>query len=191
MHTATVTNFKISVKCVPVSLDSVVERALEQAYTVKKNNNFVVLKREFCCSLFKRKLGCLYNHVNITKIKSRLEIAGILKELEKVGVYCQHNLVVIDNITGQLNTQTKVDVKKLVTTNLQSVINEIANSYSIVVRYNNEKFPGAFLKIFEKGRKLGTSIIFHSGKIVFVGSKCEEDLQCLSQLTCAIIRPKY
>lgn len=191
MSAATVTNVKISIKCQPVSLHTVLEIAVKNGYAVKESNNFIILKREFCCSLFKRKFGNLYNHVNVTKIKSELEIVKILEELEKIGVFCLSEHLVVDNITGQLDTHTKVDIKKLVTGNLQAVVDKCTNDAAVYVRYNNERFPGAFLKILKQGRKLGTSIVFHSGKIVFVGCKCAQDLQCLSQLTRAIILPKF
>lgn len=181
--TAVVTNVKISTKCQPVSLHTVLEKAVEHAYRVKENNNFIILKREFCCSLFKRRSGSLYNHVNVTKIKSLLDIDKILEELKKIDVCCRPELVVVDNITGQLDTHTNIDIRRLVSSNLQSLFHKCSSDISVHVRYNNEKFPGAFLKFFKQGRKLGTSIVFHSGKIVFVGCKCEEDLQCLSQLT--------
>lgn len=125
--------------------------------------------------------------MNVTKIKSLLDIDKILEELQKIGVCCRPELLVVDNITGQLDTQTKIDIRRLVTSNLQLVFDKYAKNISVHVRYNNEKFPGAFLKFFKEDRKLGTSIVFHSGKIVFVGCKCEEDLQCLSLLTHAII----
>jgi TATA-box binding protein (TBP) (component of TFIID and TFIIIB) len=43
------------------------------------------------------------------------------------------------------------------------------------MKYNNEKFPGLFVKFKE-----GTAILFHSGKVVLVGCKNEENLKCLT-----------
>jgi len=185
--TALVTNVKISIKCDPVSLHTVSEKAVDHAYKVKRNNNFIVLKRDFCVSLFKRKLGGLYNHVNITKIRNLANIDKIIGELEKIGVFCRTEFLVVDNITGQLNTRVHIDIRKFVNNNLQSVFDKFTKDISVHIKYNNEKFPGAFLKIFKGKRKLGTSIVFHSGKVVFVGSKCLRDIQCLSLLTHAII----
>lgn len=185
--TALVTNVKISIKCDPVSLHTVSEKAEDQAYKVKKSNNFIVLKRDFCVSLFKRKLGALYNHVNITKIRDFDSIDRIISELKKIDVFCRTEFLVVDNITGQLNTHVYIDIRKFVNNNLQSVFDKYTKDISVHVKYNNEKFPGAFLKFFKEKRKLGTSIVFHSGKVIFVGSKCLKDIQCLSLLTHAII----
>ncbi len=39
------------------------------------------------------------------------------------------------------------------------------------LKYNNEKFPGLFVKF-----ETGTVILFHSGKLVIVGCKTEKDI---------------
>ena len=50
------------------------------------------------------------------------------------------------------------------------------------IKYNNEKFPGVFLKF-----KIGTVILFHSGKLVIVGCKNIENIECLISKICAHI----
>lgn len=189
--TAHLTNVKVSIKCEPVSLHTVLEKAQRRGYLTKERNNFIVFRKEFCCSLFKRKSNTQNNHVNITKIKSLPETDSILEELKLIGVICLPQTLVIDNITGQLNTQSTIDIRKLVTSNLQLAIEKCASDAVIHVKYNNENFPGAFFRIYKKNQKLGTSILFHSGKIVFVGCKQVEHLQCLASLTHAITLLKF
>lgn len=189
--TVLLTNVKVSVKCEPISLHTVAETAQRHAYAVKARNNFIVLKKGFCCSLFKTKIGGSHNHVNITKIKSLSHIEKILEKLKRIKIICLPETLVVDNITGQLNIGTAVNLRKLITSNLQCALDKQAKDSLIHVKYNNETFPGAFFRIYQHNRKLGTSIVFHSGNIVFVGCKNMEQLQCLALLTRAIILSKF
>ena len=45
------------------------------------------------------------------------------------------------------------------------------------VKYNSEQFPGLFIKF-----NTGTVILFHSGKIVIVGCKTQQEVWKLSDL---------
>lgn len=185
-----VTNVKVSVKCLPISLHTVSEKAFENGFRVRVSNNFIVLKKEFCSSIFKNRSGETLNHVNVTKIRNLCDVEKVFRELEIVGVYCRPEHLVIDNITGQLNTHARINIRKLVSSDIQYLLNKYSDGVSVTVKYNNEKFPGAFLRLFKRGKRLGTSIVFHSGKIVFVGCKREADLKCLALLTRVIILMK-
>lgn len=189
---ALLTNVKFSVKCSPISLHTVSSKALEAGYTVIHSNNFLVLKNYFCCTIFNRRAGTPFNHVNVTKIRRLCDITKVLKELENIGVCCRSDLLVIDNITGQLDTRSTVNIRKLVgSKQIKTFLERYTDNITLKIKYHNEKFPGAFLKIFKGARKLGTSIVFHSGKVVFVGSKSEKDLKCLALLTHVIILLKF
>lgn len=181
------TNIKISLKSSDLSLHTVSNKAHQQGYKVSCRNNFILLRREYLLTIFKNKIGSSVNHINVTKIKVFSEITSILKKLKDLGINCSENSVVIDNITGQLDTSQIINLRKIVTSNIQHIINNYRTDICIRVKYNNETFPGAFLKFSKDRRKLGTSIIFHSGKVIFVGCKTEKDLKCLSHLTHVII----
>jgi transcription initiation factor TFIID TATA-box-binding protein len=68
----------------------------------------------------------------------------------------------------------------IATTNLNRKLNlvDISSRKKFTnIKYNNEKFPGLFVKF-----NIGTAIIFHSGKIVIVGSKSIENIECVLNL---------
>ena len=78
----------------------------------------------------------------------------------------------VDNIIATLNIQKPIDLVSVCEKKLFESI-----------KYNNEKFPGLFVKFKE-----GTAILFHSGKIVLVGCKTKKDLKCLTLNICAVIK---
>jgi len=66
-----------------------------------------------------------------------------------------------------------------------SLQNLAINQFHNVAKYNCETFPGLFIKYKE-----GTVILFHSGKVVIVGCRREQDIQCLIQNLIAAIHEK-
>jgi TATA-box binding protein (TBP) (component of TFIID and TFIIIB) len=72
----------------------------------------------------------------------------------------------VDNIIASTSVDKKLDLCLICSSGVFKSI-----------KYNNEKFPGLFIK-FEN---LGTAILFHSGKIVIVGSKTRNNIECLIQ----------
>jgi TATA-box binding protein (TBP) (component of TFIID and TFIIIB) len=82
----------------------------------------------------------------------------------------------IDNITGSIDLKKEIHIENLINSIRTS---KDRNFKSIKITYNNEKFPGVFLKQV----RVGTIIIFYSGKVVLVGCKTREDLECLASLT--------
>ncbi len=93
--------------------------------------------------------------------------------------------MIIDNITGSFDLKKELILKDLI---------EITQNYqfegNIYISYNNEKFPGMFLKVKIGNKRIGTIIIFHSGKVVFVGCKRLRNLRCLESLTLALTSTK-
>lgn len=70
----------------------------------------------------------------------------------------------IDNLTSTLKLN-----RALI---LSEIIKENHKNYNL--KYNNEKFPGLFIKFLE-----GTLILFYTGNIIAVGCKNLQDLQYL------------
>lgn len=161
-----VTNFKISLKVLPICLDTVCKIAQQLNIKFKKYNNFLVVNDQFTYIIFKNKNG-FNTHINVTKIKQ-------FEDIKKSKHFLSHNFLShlksgivsdkIDNITASYDLKQNIDIFKTIK-NFENLCE---------VRYNNETFPGVFLKHF-----LGTIIVFHSGKAIFIGSKSQCELECL------------
>lgn len=163
-----ITNIKISLKVLPICLDTVCSIAKNCNISFKKYNNFVVLRTEFTYIIFKNKKGC-NTHVNITKLRFFSDIEKSKQFLNRKILCLLKSSVIhqkIDNITASYDLKKNVNILK--------TIKKFINLCE--VRYNNEKFPGVFLK-----HTLGTIIVFHSGKTILIGSKTLDSLKCLTQ----------
>jgi hypothetical protein len=165
---STITNIKISLKVLPICLDTVCSIAKKCDLAFKRYNNFIVLRNEFTYIIFKNKKGC-NTHINITKLRCFSDIERCQDFLNR-DILCMFKSCVIqqkiDNITASYDLKKNVDILKTI----EKFINLCE------VRYNNEKFPGVFLK-----HSLGTIIVFHSGKTILIGSKNLNSLKCLTQ----------
>jgi TATA-box binding protein (TBP) (component of TFIID and TFIIIB) len=114
--------------------------------------------------------------VNITKIKNFNEIEESIISLRDIGLVADRSSMKIDNITGSIDLKKEIHIENLINSIRTS---KDRNFKSIKITFNNEKFPGVFLKQV----RVGTIIIFYSGKVVLVGCKTREDLECLASLT--------
>jgi TATA-box binding protein (TBP) (component of TFIID and TFIIIB) len=154
-------NIKISLKVKKVSLNSVLSVLDHERVKYVFKNNYIIIKRKYVFVVFKPKDQRIH-HINITGIK---EISGInksiclLKLVNIVPIFYK-----IDNITASYNHNCTI--------NLIDILNKTKNLYP--VKFNKEKFPGLFIKV-----KLGTFIIFHTGKINLVGCQNVCDIQLL------------
>lgn len=178
---AKVTNVKISIKCLRTSLDTVVNICEKNLLKFKKFDNFIVVYSDCIYTIFKSKENDLYNHINITKIREIENIKVSLDNLQHFGFNIIYDSVKIDNVTGSMNIKKEII--------LQDLIKYIRNSNfeeNISLSFNNETFPGLFIKLEKDSRKIGTIIIFHSGKIVFVGCKSLNDLKHLRVFILAV-----
>lgn len=169
-------NVKISIKIEGISLNTVSEVCLQKSLDYKKYENFIVVKNKFTFIIFKNNKKNI-NHVNITKIPTIDAINESLLYLKECGetIIIRPNTMKIDNLTATTNLNKEINLPEFVRRNSQ-----IYN-----IKYINEKFPGLFIK-FEKG----TIILFHTGKVVLIGSKTESDLECLNQKIHAITNMK-
>lgn len=177
-----VTNIKVSINCNKVSLDSVLLQCENKQIKTKVYPNFILFESKFVYTIFKNKEINSYNHINITKIKNKLELRESLNQLKTYfGITFIKNTLKVDNITGTLNLQKEIVLKELI-----NYTETYKFDGDIFISYNNEKFPGAFLKVKKENKKIGSILVFHSGKVVFVGCKTIYDLKCLESLILAI-----
>lgn len=156
-----IANVKVSIKTSALVLDNVIKKCMEKALYCKNYNNFLVCKNVYTYIIFKQNKNN-ENHINITKIPNLDSVSHAIKCIQDL-TNCLVLSQTVDNIIASTSCQKQL--------NLKEISKLFAN-----VKYNNEKFPGLFIKF-----KKGTVILFHSGKIVIVGSKNEQDIQCLIQ----------
>lgn len=168
-----VTNIKVSVNLEKQSLDSVEKKIKDSRLAYKKYNNFIVLRDNFVYTIFRSGKNN-FNHVNITKIKHFFEVEEAIDILQNLDLNINRKSLKIDNITGSIDLKKEVRIEDVI-----ELISSNANFSNIKISYNNEKFPGLFLKL----KSVGTIIIFYSGKVVFVGCKTAENLECLASLS--------
>jgi TATA-box binding protein (TBP) (component of TFIID and TFIIIB) len=156
-----IANVKVSIKTLSLSLDIVFNCLTLKGLKCKNYTNFLVIKNKFTYIIFKTN-NKNENHINITKIPSLSHVKEALETIKTL-THCFITSSKIDNIIATTNAHRKLNLEKIV-----------SEKKFKQIKYNNEKFPGLFLKFTN-----GTAIIFHSGKIVLVGCKSEEALKCL------------
>lgn len=126
----------------------------------------MVTKLKYTYILFKRNIKNIENisHVNITNIPTLdclTEAIEILRSFDPNTItesYC------VDNITVSKNFNTFI--------NLTELFSNLPND--VKATYNSETFPGVFLKY---PNKLGTAILFHTGRCVLLGCKTVSNIE--------------
>jgi len=158
-------NVKVSVKLESIELKHVISYFNSNLLNYKDKSNYIILNNKFMYIFYKCKNG-LINHLNVTKISKLSDIDVSLDHL-KNNIFknfpINEKTVKVDNITAVHTINRQI--------NLSRLANKIRDLYR--VNYNNEKFPGLFVKF----SPCGTLIIFHTGKIISIGCKSELDLQ--------------
>lgn len=97
-------------------------------------------------------------HVNINSIKSLNEVTTAKEELAwLIDVNEKYIFITVDNITATGNLEKEIDLEEFIEEN---------NDMSGFIKYNPERFPGLFVR-----GEFGKTILFKSGKMVFIGSK--------------------
>lgn len=159
-------NVKISLKLESISLNTVIEHLQTNEIGFEIKNNYIVIHHKYTFIIFKRKNQQI-QHVNVTKIPNLAEIDKVVDTFVNE---IFHNLSVtinkinVDNITAVYSFGQNIY--------LQDIIQKKKDHFKI--KYNNEKFPGMFLKF-----DVGTMIIFHTGKVIAVGCKTLNHLKYL------------
>jgi TATA-box binding protein (TBP) (component of TFIID and TFIIIB) len=156
-----IANVKVSIKTLSLSLDIVYNCLKLKGLNCIHYTNFLVIKNKYTYIIFKTNKQ-KENHINITKIPNLSNVKEAIDLITNL-TQCIVTSFKIDNIIATSSANQKLNLDKIVK---EKKFNQI--------KYNNEKFPGLFLK-FNKG----TAILFHSGKIVIVGCKSEEAIKCL------------
>jgi len=148
-----VRNIKLSVKVKRCSLDIVVKRLQRKKIAFKNFGNFITFNNDFSYVIFRPSSNGL-THINITKVPKLG--SPINKSLSNLSRLLKRAIVSykVDNIIATSDLRKKIS------------LHEIAKKKNIDVLYNSERFPGLFLKFNE-----GTTILYHSGKVVIVGCK--------------------
>jgi hypothetical protein len=165
-----VANVKVSLKTSKIFLDNVHVVANKKNLYCKNYKNFIVVKSNFTYIIFKSREQQSESHINITKIPKVSKICEAIEVIRSL-INCNIISYKIDNIIATTNLRRELNLA-LISKNCK-----LEN-----LKYNNEKFPGIFIK-FDKG----TVILFHSGKLVIVGCKSEEYIQCLIRKICVHI----
>lgn len=185
MSAGEIRNIKVSIQIKRQFLNIVELDCLNKYIKIKKHNNFIVLYNKFVYTIF-RESKDQTNHINITKIPDFASIPKVLHFLSsELSFDIIPNSLRIDNITGSLNLNRKLLLGELIQKTKTFITQE-----KIILSYNNEKFPGLFMKISLNSNKIGTIIVFASGKIVFVGCKSISNLECLTSLIHALTQTK-
>lgn len=163
-----ITNIKISVKCKNICLNTVKEFLCVSQIPFSKYNNYIVVKHKYTYIIFKKNLKTSEDiyHVNITKLNSLdclSEAINNIKFLCLGAIICSYT---IDNISVSKNFNKSINIKDLITT----------LPLDIRATYNSETFPGVFLKY---PNKIGTAILFHTGKCVLLGCKTVNNIDSI------------
>jgi hypothetical protein len=145
-------NVKLSAKLKSCPLDIAINKLKTKKINFREFGNFISFTYVYSFVVFKpSKNG--ETHANITKVprlKGHVKkCLSVLKKLLRTDIIS----FTVDNIIATTDLEKKVCLEK------------ISRERKNVV-YNNERFPGLFIKF-----RYGTSIVYHSGKIVIVGCK--------------------
>jgi len=199
------TNIKISFKIQTVSLSTVQESCSSLGYKLKRFANFLVVRPfasakegpSWVCTVFKKNLaGEVPQHVNVTNIKSFGEIEVVTSYLANLKLIALPGTVNIDNVTGLMHAGKLIlyEVVKHIQVRKNQVCENLSSKFpgvhTLSVHYNNERFPGLFIKFKKNKSKFGTAIVFHSGKIVIIGCKCLSQLRWIAGAVSVLISIK-
>ena len=167
----TIHNYKLSIKipCIELSI-------LEKAFPGKKKvyrNYFVTSDNNYSFTFFKhcsQKNHSKNQHLNVTSIKKNDDIPDVINHLStRINIPKEHITYKIDNVSATLQLEKPLDIEKF------QFLNQ-----DLKMQYNNEKFPGLFIKKKQQNNvhaKAATFILFTSGKINIVGARSLEAVE--------------
>lgn len=153
-------NIKISLKVKPIVLNNAIIKLQNKGIIVNTYSNFLTFKADNYTYVVFKKGHTKHTHINITQIPSIKSIRRAI-EIVKKCLECKVINYKTDNIIATS------DLRKPI-----CLIDIINKKCFEKIKYNNEIFPGLFIKF-----STGTVIIFHSGKIVIVGCKNQKSIQ--------------
>lgn len=155
-------NIKISVKVQALTLNNALSILKNKSIITREFGNFFSFKsNNYTFVIFKRGKQ-ENNHINITQIPNFYSINKAINCLISL-INCRVCHYVIDNIIATSDLHKSISLDSL-----------IKSKRFKRVKYNSEIFPGLFIKF-----RQGTTIIFHSGKLVIVGCKSIDKIECI------------
>lgn len=157
-------NIKVSGKLKSLVLNNALEKLRSLSIPTKIYGNFISFKAQNYTYILFKKGKKDYNHINITQIANFSSIAQAIDILESILDCCVSDYI-IDNIIATSDLHRKISLEKIIT-----------NGHFTNIKYNNEVFPGLFIKFL-----MGTVILFHTGKLVIVGCKNQSSLEWILQ----------
>lgn len=157
-------NIKVSVKVKALVLDNALKRLINKGIQAKVFSNFITFKTKHYTFVIFKSGQKNQNHVNITQIPNFSSITKAIASLIKL-LHCQVLSHTVDNIIATSDLKRRVSLKGV-----------IQKKNFKKTKYNNEIFPGLFIKFWN-----GTVIIFHTGKIVIVGCKSKKSIKWILQ----------
>ncbi len=158
-----VRNIKLSVKIECCPLDIAIKRLTKKKVHFSCFGNFITFKKKFSFVLFRPSANS-QTHVNVTKVPNLeapvQECMNVLLKLLKKKIITYK----VDNIIATTDLKKKLNLVLISQKNIGNIL------------YNSERFPGLFIKFGE-----GTSIVYHSGKVVIVGCKTVRRLKTIEE----------
>ena len=121
-------------------------------------------------------------HVNLTGLKSTKELQTIVNVVSNIPGIKKIHSCSIDNITGT----SILEIGSLFgrSISFSHIVKEIEKEPQVkTVKYSPQKFPGAFIKLHDKG----TVTLFPSGKFNILGCCTVEKVERLVELTNKLI----
>ena len=157
-------NIKVSVKVRALVLDNALSRLINKGIKTKVFSNFITFKTKHYTFVLFKSGQKKQTHVNITQIPKFSSIAKAITSLRRL-LHCKVLSHTVDNIIATSDLKRTVSLKRL-----------IQEKKFQRTKYNNEIFPGLFIKFWN-----GTVIVFHTGKIVIVGCKSKKSIKWILQ----------
>ncbi len=172
-----ITNIKISVKCKNICLDTVKTFLNNSIIPFKKYNNYIVTTLKYTYIIFKKNIKNIDDifHVNITNIPTLDCLSDAIDILRKFDKNTTTLTYTVDNITVSKDFKHNINIQNLIT-NIPT---------DIKATYNSETFPGVFFKF---PNKIGTAILFHTGKCVFLGCKTVANIETILSKLVEIVK---
>ena len=166
------TNIKFSVQ---VGHFPQARRILQQHHKKKLGGNFFVLQRRFIFIIF------FGGHINITGVRHFQDIKKAVQELRLILKLNQHTILeyTIDNVCSAGQTPFHLILLQPLCLLLHHHLERwcMYREFVLTVHYQPEKFPSLHIKT-----KIGSILLFGTGKFIFVGYKRQADAQYLLDL---------
>lgn len=169
-HVKSITNIKISLKFCGIDYSQILDLIKDLHYQIRAN--LISIYSNFTFVIFRTEKKVL--HCNVTKLSNYSDILKAQKRFLEIFRGAKIINRQVDNICATRNVMKNIDFAKL----FKKLNNTKENKFT--VRYNNQKFPGMFIK-FIKNYLTGTIIIFKSGKIILIGLKSPIDFIAVNE----------